>query len=134
MFVKEITELLKLTGDKTRLRILMMLDKKELCVCQLMAVLNISQPLISKNLSLLMRGGFLEDRREGKMVFYKVNTKAQKKQALLINMLRELLINDETLENDIKSLSECAEYQKKTGKCGMKAYIEYMESKKKGKS
>jgi DNA-binding transcriptional ArsR family regulator len=131
--MREVTELLKIISDRTRLRILMLLQRKELCVCQLMAVLGISQPLVSRNLSLLMRAGFLEDRREGKMIFYKINTKAQKNQALLIDMLEKLLVNDETLKRDIKSLSECSEYQKKTGKCGLKAYLEYMEGKKRGK-
>jgi len=128
--MREITELLKIISDRTRLRILMLLQKKELCVCQLMAVLGISQPLVSRNLSLLIRSGFLEDRREGKMIFYKINTRAQKNQTLLIKMLKKLLANDKTLKKDIKSLSECSEYQKKTGKCGLKAYVEYMEDKK----
>lgn len=128
--MRDITDLLKIISDATRLRILMLLKERELCVCQLMAVLGISQPLVSKNLSLLMRAGFLEDRREGKMIFYKIKTRAEKKQALLINMLSELLRDDDTLKGDIKSLAECSEYQKKTGKCGMKAYIEYMQGKK----
>lgn len=109
-----------------------MLDKKELCVCQLMAVLEISQPLVSKNLSLLSRAGFLEDRREGKMVFYRVSEKADKRLTVLIKMLREMLESDETLQQDIESLRECTEYQKKTGKCGLKAYVEFMENKKRG--
>jgi len=64
------------------------------------------------------------------MIFYKINTRAQKNQTLLIKMLKKLLANDKTLKKDIKSLSECSEYQKKTGKCGLKAYVEYMEDKK----
>lgn len=131
--MREIAELLKLIGDKTRLRILMMLDKKELCVCQLMVVLGVSQPLVSRNLALLMRAGFLEDRREGKMIFYKLHSDSHKRHALIIKMLRELLADDETFKYDIKSIAECSEYQKKTGKCAMKAYIEFMENKKRVK-
>lgn len=112
----------------------MMLDKRELCVCQLMAVLEISQPLVSKNVSLLLRAGFLQDRREGKMVFYKMNQKTDKRQTVLIQMLREMLEDDETLKSDIESLRECTEYQKMTGKCGLKAYVEFMQNKKRGKS
>lgn len=130
--MREITELLKIISDKTRMRILMLLQKKELCVCQLMAILGISQPLVSRNLTLLMRAGFLEDRREGKMIFYRISTNAKTRQSLLINMLIELLAGDETVKKDLESLSECTEYQKRTGKCNMKAYIEYMEGKKRG--
>ena len=131
--MREITDLLKIISDKTRLRILMMLNERELCVCQLMAVLEISQPLVSRNISLLLRAGFLEDRREGRMVFYRVNRKADKTRSLLINMLKNLLKDNDMLRNDIESLEECTAYQKKTGKCGIKAYIEYMENKKRGK-
>ncbi len=130
--MREIVDILKLVADKTRLRILMMLDKKELCVCQLMAVLEISQPLVSKNVSLLLRAGFLDVRREGKMVFYKVNSKIDKKQTLLIEMLREMLKDDETLKLDMESLIECTEYQKQTGKCGLEAYKEFMYNKRRG--
>ncbi|MGW8271895.1 MAG: ArsR/SmtB family transcription factor, partial [Thermodesulfovibrionales bacterium] len=63
--MKKIEDTFKLLSDGTRLRILMLLDRNELCVCQLMAILGVSQPLVSRNLSLLARGGFLEDRREG---------------------------------------------------------------------
>lgn len=50
----------------------MLLDKKELSVCQLMGIIGVPQPLISRNLSLLYKGGFLEERRDGKLRFYRV--------------------------------------------------------------
>lgn len=131
--MRQLLDNLKLIADKTRVRILLMLDKRELCVCQLMAVLQISQPLVSKNLSLLLRAGFLEARREGKMVFYRINPKAEKNQISIIELLGEWLKDDETLKRDMESLEECSEYQKKTGKCGLEEYKEFMDKKKRGK-
>jgi DNA-binding transcriptional ArsR family regulator len=64
--------LLKALADETRLRILLLLREKELFVCQLMAVTGLSQPLVSRSLSLLERQGLLDSRRQGKHVFYRI--------------------------------------------------------------
>lgn len=63
---------LKTLADETRLRILLLLKEKELFVCQLMAVIGLSQPLVSRSLALLEREGLLESRRQGKHVFYRL--------------------------------------------------------------
>jgi len=96
-----------------------------------MGVLGLSQPLVSRNLSLLQKAGFLDDRREGKMTFYAVKKSPGKIQDRLIGILSDSLRGNAVLSNDIKSLGECREFQKKTGKCGMETYLAYMEEKKK---
>jgi ArsR family transcriptional regulator, arsenate/arsenite/antimonite-responsive transcriptional repressor len=63
---------LKTLADETRLRILLLLREKELFVCQLMAVIGLSQPLVSRSLALLEREGLLASRRQGKHVFYRL--------------------------------------------------------------
>jgi ArsR family transcriptional regulator len=72
MHMKESVRLLKTLADETRLRVLMLLREKELFVCQLMAVTGLSQPLVSRSLSLLEREGLLVSRRQGKHVFYRL--------------------------------------------------------------
>ncbi len=62
---------LKAAGDTTRLRILKLLDRDPLCVCQLVAVLGLSQSTVSKHLSILRGAGLIEDERRGKWVFYR---------------------------------------------------------------
>jgi ArsR family transcriptional regulator len=64
---------LKALADENRLRLLALLRRRELFVCQLMAVTGLSQPLISRSLALLERAGLLLSRRQGKHVFYRVN-------------------------------------------------------------
>ncbi|MCX8030085.1 MAG: metalloregulator ArsR/SmtB family transcription factor [Thermodesulfovibrionales bacterium] len=128
--MNEMVDNLKLIADKTRLRILLLVDEKELCVCQLMALLGVSQSLLSKNLSLLHRTGFLDARREGKLVFYKINPYIDKNKLFLIKFLKDMLMDEKTFRSDIESLKECTEYQKQTGKCGLEAYKEFMKRKK----
>jgi DNA-binding transcriptional ArsR family regulator len=127
--MKEITEIFKLLSDKSRLRILMLLEKRELCVCQIMGVLNMSQPLVSRNLSLLAKSGFLAGRREGKLMFYRIKRNLTKKNLLILSVLKELLKDDRVLLKDFRSLKECEEFQKKTGKCDMETFKAFMKQK-----
>jgi ArsR family transcriptional regulator len=128
--MKKIENIMKLLSDKTRLRILMLLTRRELCVCQIMGVLGISQPLVSRNLKLLSDAGFLDERKEGKLVFYSINKSLDKLNTRMIELLKETLKDDSILTDDLSSLRECEEFQKKTGKCDMKTFSEYMSERR----
>ncbi len=131
--MKNTVAIFKLLSDETRVRILMLLTRKELCVCQLMGVLGISQPLVSRNLSLLSRGGVLKERREGKMIFYSLKEDVPALESGVIEILKRRLKNDPVFKDDLKSLADCTEYQKKTGKCDMTTFLEFMKRKGKQK-
>jgi ArsR family transcriptional regulator len=64
------TTVFKLLSDETRLRILMLLYREPLCVCELVGILDVPQPRISKNLAKLRDLGLVEDERREKFVFY----------------------------------------------------------------
>ncbi|MGO9614177.1 MAG: ArsR/SmtB family transcription factor [Dissulfurispiraceae bacterium] len=131
--MQKICRMFQLLSDESRLRMLMLLQNKELCVCQIMGVLGMSQPLVSRNLSLLAREGFLESRREGKLMFYRKKRKLQKAHLLTLSLLDELLKGDRRMVKDTDSLKACEEYQKKTGRCDMdtlKSYMEYIRSRR----
>jgi ArsR family transcriptional regulator len=59
-------------ADNTRLRILQLLAKEELCGCEVMAALDLTQPTASHHLVILERSGLVVSRREGKWVFYRI--------------------------------------------------------------
>lgn len=64
----------KCLADETRLRmVLLIVDQKELCVCELISALQISQPKISRHLALLRQHELLQDRRQGQWVYYRLN-------------------------------------------------------------
>jgi ArsR family transcriptional regulator len=64
----------KCLADDTRFQIIMLLQQhKELCVCDLIEHLNLSQPKISRHLALLRKGELLIDQRKGKWVYYRIN-------------------------------------------------------------
>jgi len=129
--MKDMLKLFKLLSDESRIRILMLLTKKELCVCQLMGVLGISQPLVSRNLSLLSDAGLLDERKDGKLIFYSISKNLPSAAKCIINLLKKEMKENKTFKNDIASLTECYEFQKKTGKCDMKTFLAYMDKKRK---
>ena len=59
-------------GDGTRLRMLKIIADEELCSCEVMAALELTQPTTSHHLGILERAGLLSSRRNGKWVFYRI--------------------------------------------------------------
>ena len=78
--------LFKALGDETRLRILGILEAQEMCVCELMIALDLTQPTASHHLGLLEKAGLVKRRKEGKWVFYRVADSS------LIENMRELTV------------------------------------------
>ena len=67
-------QLFKNLSDETRLGIVMLLKEMgELCVCDLCAALDQSQPKISRHLAMLRESGLLLDRKQGKWVHYRLS-------------------------------------------------------------
>jgi len=131
--MKKLEKTMKLLSDGNRIRILMLLTRRELCVCQIMGVLGVSQPLVSRNLNLLNDAGFLEERKEGKLVFYSMKKKMDALNAGMVRLLSENLKGDRILSEDARSLRDCEEFQKKSGKCDMKTFSEYMSKSRRKK-
>ena len=62
--------LFKLFGDATRVKILWSLSQRELCVCDLAALIGMNQSAVSHQLRILKQGRLVKSRREGKSIFY----------------------------------------------------------------
>lgn len=64
----------KCLADETRLQaLLLIVEEQELCVCELVEALDVSQPKISRHLAQLRECQLLTDRREGQWIFYSLN-------------------------------------------------------------
>ena len=70
MEIAGLSELFKALADETRTRILFLLSQRELCVCDLALILEMSLPAVSHHLRLLKVMRLVAYRREGKQVFY----------------------------------------------------------------
>lgn len=105
--MKKLLNTLKSLSDETRLRILNLLYEKELCVCDIMETLKITQTKASRHLSYLKNAGLVADRKHAQWVYYSVIHDSENNflESLVFNNLRNL----EQFKNDLKSLEEWLE-------------------------
>ena len=103
--MNEIIKVFKIFSDETRLRMLMILDREELCVCEISNILEVSQPTISKNLSRLKDLGFVLDQRRDKYVFYKLNEESTLLNKTVEN-IKNLYNESQVFIDDDKKLNE----------------------------
>jgi ArsR family transcriptional regulator len=99
----------KVLSDETRIRILIMLYHKKLCVCELCGVLEESQPKISKHLAKLRDMGYVKDERQEQFVFYCLNSEAK----VLKTILHDIVNNIEdypALTKDLKQLETAEKF------------------------
>ncbi|MBI5904788.1 MAG: winged helix-turn-helix transcriptional regulator [Deltaproteobacteria bacterium] len=73
MSLREYEMVMKSVADPTRVRILKLLEAGEICVCQVVAILELSQSTISKHLYLLKVAGLVKERQVKKWVHYSLD-------------------------------------------------------------
>lgn len=100
--MKELTNMFKALSDETRLRILKLLEGGELCVCDVVAALDMIQPQVSFHLRVLRKAALLKGRKQGKWMHYKIDDADLFKRLILLSVLEK--IPDNTLEEDKKRL------------------------------
>ena len=71
--IASISALFKVLGDPTRAKIVMALDRREVCVCDLAVALNMTKSAISHQLALLRTNKIVKSRRDGKHVYYSLD-------------------------------------------------------------
>jgi len=74
-FISRQSKFFSALADETRLRILKLLMIREMCVCEIMVALDLTQPTASHHLNLLENAGLVKDRKKGKWVFYSIADK-----------------------------------------------------------
>lgn len=100
--MKHYTDLFKALSDETRLRIMILLFERELCVCQIEAALGISQTKASRHLALLRHLGLLKTRRDGLWIYYTLKESRNKVEEDLFKNLRD------SLSVELSSMEELA--------------------------
>ena len=73
MRLEDFAKVFKALGEPSRLRIFRALSGGEKCVCELEALLEMSQPRISQHLKVLREAGLVKERRDGWWVYYRIN-------------------------------------------------------------
>jgi ArsR family transcriptional regulator len=104
-----LTDFFKVLSDETRIRILVLLYNKKLCVCQLCGIMNEPQPKISKHLAKLRDLGFVKIERKEKFIYYYLDFENQ----LFEEILKSIVDNNkchEIIKNDINRIDDSEKY------------------------
>jgi len=105
--VWQYTNLFKALSDETRLRIVVLLYKRELCVCQIEAALGISQTKASRHLALLRHAGLLKTRRDGLWIYYALEEPRNTVEENLFKNLSEALCIELSSMVDLANEKPC---------------------------
>ncbi len=100
--MKELSSIFKALSDETRLRIIKLLERGELCVCDLVAALAIVQPKASFHLGVLKEAGLIQDRKQGKWIHYRLNESDLFKRMLMVSICERA--DSRTIADDQKRL------------------------------
>lgn len=93
----------KAFADPTRLRIMHVLTRGELCVCDIMSILKTRQPKVSRHLAYLRGVGLVRGRKDGLWVHYSLAGGGIGKR--LLNCLKGCFLEVPVLKNDITTLT-----------------------------
>jgi len=104
-------DVLKALADETRLRALCALRGGELCVCQLIALLELAPSTVSKHLSILRNARLVDSRKEGRWMYYRLSKDFRAPSTgKMVAMLFKELADTERIAADEKRLKEiCCE-------------------------
>lgn len=97
-------------ADRTRLRLLNLMQGREVCVCYFVEILKQSQPKISRHLAYLRRAGIVSARREGKWMHYRTERPDGAGAAAILEVTLRSLAADRTMQADLARLNRaCCE-------------------------
>ena len=96
--MKQFIRVMKALSDPNRVKIIKMLEKKELCVCELTAALGLAQPTVSKHLKQLEDAEMVQSRKDGPWVNYSLATEVESPFAgVMLKQIRQWLNDDKDI-------------------------------------
>jgi len=106
--MKDTLKVFKALSDSTRLRMIMLLMQKELCVCELTYILKMEQSRISHQLRILKDADLVEDTRDKKWIIYRIPGSIRENLGYLLEgFLKERLKDTKEIKEDLAKLKIC---------------------------
>lgn len=105
----KLTDFFKMLSDETRVRILVLLYHKKLCVCEICGVMEETQPKISKHLAKLRDMGFVKDERKEQFIYYYLNFDNKLFEGVIKDIV-ENIEEYETLKKDVEKVATAEEF------------------------
>ena len=101
----DMVQLFAALADPTRLRLLNLMQGREVCVCYFVEILKQGQPKISRHLAYLRRAGIVEARREGKWMHYRIERPEDTGAAAVLDATLSSLRDDRLMKSDLAKLA-----------------------------
>jgi ArsR family transcriptional regulator len=111
----QIDEFLKAAAEPTRLRILNLLRRGSVCVCDIQTILGLPQPAVSRHLALLRHVGLVLDRRQGNRILYSLAPATTPQMEALHQLVEACSMCEELLQHDLHMLDQAL----KQGQCAV---------------
>ncbi|MDQ2925373.1 MAG: metalloregulator ArsR/SmtB family transcription factor [Acidobacteriota bacterium] len=109
----DVVRLFAALADPTRLRLLNLMDGREVCVCYFVEVLKQGQPKISRHLAYLRHTGIVSARREGKWMHYSIERPGDARAAAILDVALLSLKSNHKMQADLAMLGKaCCEPQR----------------------
>ncbi len=106
--MKKHAQIFKSLGDETRLKILWLLaQRQEICVCDIVAVLGITQSKASRHLRHLYHLGWVTDRRDGLWMYYRLAVAPDSLAEKLLKLLVETMARQPDMQALLAKLDDC---------------------------
>ncbi len=103
--MRRLTKLFKALSDPNRIRIIKMLQLRDLCVCEVREILNLANSTVSKHLSILRDAELILDDKDGKWVNFSLNPSTSEKYvSRLLPLLKEWLPDDRIIQKDAEEV------------------------------
>ena len=110
--------LFRALADPTRLRLINLVARQEVCVCYFVEVIGVPQPKISRHLAYLRRAGIVAARREGKWMHYKLVMPSDPHAAAILSATVDALRENKELQKDFQRLNKAC--------CGPKSLVQLL--------
>jgi len=105
--MRETTNIYKALSDTSRLRILMMLKEKALCVCEMTDILGLANSTVSKHLSILRNANLIQDEKDGRWVNYRLARPEESRDIdFVLTRLAQQLADDKQIALDKNKLRD----------------------------
>lgn len=99
-----LVKIFRALSDETRLKIIKLLSKSELCVCEIVSALGMIQPKVSFHLSILRKAQIVKIKRQGKWILYGLNEEDFFIRSLLLSVIER--IKDEEILEELNRLEK----------------------------
>ena len=105
-YMEEFIRQAKAISDLTRVRMLKLLEERELCVCDIMDIMELGQSTASKHLGILKTAGLVESRKDGTWSHYRLSDKVRSDNKDFLKFMAAHINDDPRIKKDRRLLAK----------------------------